>query len=598
MPYAQINNLDYSQIKENLKNYLKSQSEFTDYDFEGSALSNILDVLAYNTYYTAFNTNLIANEFFIDSATLRDNVVKIAKQLGYRPRSKVASRSKINFTSTIVSPIQPSTYTLKKGTGFITNYDNSLYNFVVVDDVTVPVEEGTAVFTEVDIFEGNLVTEYFVYNKTKIDNRIVLSNPQVDVSSIRINVYDSQSSSVKNIFNVAENILDVDPSTNIFFIEEVGDEKYEIIFGDGVFGRQLEDGNYIEISYLVTNGSATNGVENFRFNGLLVDGSNQSYQNNVVIDNVLTPAYGGAEIETADNIKFIAPKYFGTQNRAVTAEDFKPIISKIYPNVSDIITYGGEDEQPPEYGVVKIIIKPKQGEKITSVTKNQIEESLKPYMVASVRPRIIDPSVLYIEISSNIYYSKLKTNLTRDQIKTEVINSISDYIDKSDTEKFSGKLRYSKINSAIDKADGAIESNETSFTMRKDVFPILNSKTFYEVCYQNSFDKDCDGATVYTTGFVVSEYPNYNVYLKDVNGKMVLYRIGNDGNDYIVNSDVGNVNYLSGEIKLYNLTIIKGSYPNNKIEFRVVPLKRDIFAFREQYLKVDIEKSTFIAKAE
>ena len=598
MPYAQINNLDYLQIKENLKTYLRSQSEFSDYDFEGSALSNILDVLSYNTYYTAFNTNLIANEFFLDSASLRENVVKIAKQLGYRPRSKVAPRSKINFTATITSPIIPSAYILKKGTGFVTNYDNKLYNYVVVDDVTTTLNEGVASFTNVDIYEGNLVTEYFTYNALKINNRIVLSNAQIDTSTIRVNVFESANSSTKVPFNVEENILEVGSSSNIFFIEEVEDEYYEIIFGDGVFGKQLENGNYVEISYLVTNGPDTNGTDSFRFNGLLVDTNNQTYQSTIVVDNVLTPSYGGADVETTESIRFIAPKYFGTQNRAVTAEDFKPIISKIYPNVSDIITYGGEDEQPPEYGVVKIIIKPKSGEKITSITKKQIEESLKPYMVASVRPVLMDPSVLYIELDSKIYYKRNSTNLSSQQIKTKVIDSILSYIGNSDTEKFSGKLRYSKINAAIDKSDSSIESNETSFTMRKDVFPLLNTKTYYEVCYQNAFDKECDGATINSTGFLLSQYPNYTVYLKDIDGKMVLYRIGEDGSDFILNSDVGNVNYTSGEIKLYDLVIIKGSYPNNKIEFRVVPLKKDIFAFREQYLKVDIEKSNFITKAE
>jgi len=598
VPYAQINNLDYLQIKESLKTYLRSQSEFTDYDFEGSALSNILDVLAYNTYYTAFNTNLVANEFFLDSASVRENVVRISKQLGYRPRSKVAPKTKINFTATIDSSTFPSSYTLKKGTGFLTNYDNQLYNYVTVDDVTTNVADGVASFVDVEIFEGNLVTEYVTYSNLQANNRIILSNTQIDTSSIRVNVFESINSSTKVPFNVEENILEIGSSSNIFFIEEVEDEYYEIIFGDGVFGKQLENGNYVEISYLITNGPATNGVDTFRFNGLLVDSNNQPYQSTVTIDNVQTPAYGGSEMESVDTIKFIAPKYFGTQNRAVTAEDFKPIISKIYPNISDIITYGGEDELPPEYGVVKIIIKPKSGEKITSVTKKEIENSLKPYMIASVRPVLMDPSVLYIELTSKIYYKKINTNLKSEQITTQVIDSILKYINNSDTEKFSGRLRYSKINAAIDKSDLAVESNETSFTMRKDVFPLLNTKTFYEVCYQNSFDKDCDGPTVNSTGFVVSQYPNYTVYLKDIDGKMVLYRIGNDGNDFVLNSDVGTVNYNSGEIKLYDLVIIKGSYSNNKIEFRVVPLKKDIFAFREQYLKVDIEKSNFITKAE
>lgn len=596
MPYTQLTNLDYFEIKESLKTYMRSRSEFTDYDFEGSALSNLLDVLAYNTYYTAFNTNLIANEFFIDSATLRDNVVRIAKQLGYKPKSRVAPKATIDFTTTVTSQNKPSIYTLKKGSGFITNFDSSLYNYVVIDDVTVPVVNGVGNFTNVEIYEGSLVKEYFTYDES-VKNRFIISNPQIDTSTLRVSVYPSNTSTSKNSFFQADNILDLDQSSNIYFIEEVGDEKYEISFGDGVFGVSLETGNYIEVTYLLTDGPTTNGVTNFRFNGVLVDDNDAKYPTTVQVTNV-SASNGGSDIETVDAIKFNAPRYFGTQDRAVTAEDFKPIVTKIYPNISDIISYGGEDEVPPEYGVVKLIIKPKSGSKLTSSTKREIEEELKKYMVASVRPVIIDPSVLYIEILSNIYYSKIKTNQTRRDIETKCVDSVIDYIDKSDVEKFSGKFRYSKINGVIDSADDSIQSNETSLVMRKDFYPQLNSKSYYEICYQNSFDKDCDGPTVKSTGFVVSEYPLYTVYLKDIDGRMVLYRIGTDGRDVILDNNAGDVDYMKGEVKLYSLTIIKGSFFDNKIELRTVPLKKDIFAFREQYLKVDIENSTFTARAE
>jgi len=596
VPYTQLNNLDYLEIKENLKTYMRSKSEFSDYDFEGSALSHILDVLAYNTYYTAFNTNLIANEFFIDSATLRDNVVRIAKQLGYKPKSRVAPKATVDFTTTVTSQNKPSSYTLKRGSGFITNFDNSLYNYVAIDDVTIPVSNGIGYFTNVELYEGTLVTEYFTYDETG-KNRFILNNPNLDVSSIRINVYPSNQSSSKIAFTQSDNILDIDPSSAVYFIEEISDEKYEITFGDGIFGTKLETGNYIEISYLLTDGPTTNGANNFRFNGILVDDAGAKYPTTVTVTNVIS-ADGGSDIETVDNIKFNAPRYFGTQDRAVTAEDFKPIITKIYPNISDIISYGGEDEVPPEYGVVKIIVKPKSGSKLTSSTKREIESELRKYMVASVRPVIIDPSVLYIEVLSNIFYSKIKTNLTSRDIETKCTDGLIDYIKKSDVEKFSGKFRYSKVNGVLDSADDSIQSNETSFVMRKDFYPQLNSSSYYEICYQNSFDEDCDGPTVKSTGFVVSQYPLYTVYVKDIAGRMVLYRIGTDGRDIILDNNAGEVDYMKGEVKLYSLTIIKGSYFDNKIELRTVPLKKDIFAFREQYLEVDIEKSTFIARAE
>ena len=268
MPYSQIANLDYLEIKESLKTYLRSQSEFTDYDFEGSALSNILDVLAYNTYYTAFNTNLVANEFFIDSATLRDNVVRIAKQLGYRPRSKVAPKSEISFTATITSTNPPPSYTLRKGTGFLSNFDDTVYKYVVVDDVTAPVTNGVATFENVEISEGTLIKQYFTFNTTT-SNQFILSNVGIDSSSIRVVVYESENSSAKFEFKSTQNILEVGPQSQVYFIEEIDDENYQIIFGDGVFGSALSNGNYIEVSYLITAGPESNGVSSFRFNGIL-----------------------------------------------------------------------------------------------------------------------------------------------------------------------------------------------------------------------------------------------------------------------------------------------------------------------------------------
>ena len=596
MPYSQIANLDYLEIKENLKTYLRSQAEFTDYDFEGSALSHILDVLSYNTYYTAFNTNLIANEFFIDSATLRDNVIRIAKQLGYRPRSRVAPKSVVSFSADITSPNPPSSYTLQKGSGFVTNFDDKLYSYIVVDDVTAPVDNGTANFSDVSIFEGTLVTQYFTFDETGI-NRFILSNLGIDVSSIRVNVFENQSSSAKTPFQAADNILDINGSSAVYFVEEIDDENYELIFGDGTFGSKLSTGNYIEVSYLITAGPESNGVSSFRFNGVLLDSDNNTYSTDVTISSTTT-SFGGGNIESINSIKFNAPRYFATQDRAVTAEDFKPIIAKLYPNVSDIISYGGEDEDPPEYGVVKLVIKPKVGAKVPDSTKKIIEDELKQYMVASVRPKILDPSILYIEITSKIFFESTKTTLTSSDIVTRVISSIEDYIKLSDTEKFGGKFRYSKLNGVIDNTDDSISSNDTELVMRKDFIPLLNTETYYEICYQNKFDKNCDGDTVYSTGFIVSQYPNFTVYVKDVDGRMVLYRIGPDGNDIILDNNAGEVDYDKGEIKLYNLTIIKGSFNNNKIELRTVPYKKDIFAFREQYLDIDIEKSTFIAEVE
>ena len=599
MPYTQLNNLDFNNIKNALKDYMKAQSDFTDYDFEGSALSQLIDVLAYNTYYTAFNTNMVVNELFLDSATLRDNVVALAKQLGYSPKSVTSPTAKLDFDITFTGGSIPASVIFKAGTGFVTNYDNTLYRYVLKEDAKAEVANGVASFSE-EFFEGSLVTTRTEVNSVLKSQRFKIQNPAADLSTLVIKVYQSPTSSAFQEYKRADSILDIGSEDEVYFISEIEDEQYEIFFGDGVLGKKLADGETIEMSYVVTSGPSSNGAKSFTFNGRIQD------ENLVPITVPFTVSIGsvvkssgGADIESIDKIKYNAPKFYASQNRAVTVNDFKAIVRNIYPSISDIIVFGGEDQVPPAYGKVFIAIKPTEANTLSSFTKNDLTEQLKKYTVASIRPEFVDPSILYVEMTSKIYFDGTKTNLLPAQVAAEVSTAIQEYLKTSQTEKFNGKFRYSKFIGVIDTANRAINSNDTDITLRKDFYAQINSSSYYEICYQNEFLKDCDDPVVSSTGMTVFEHPTYTSYLEDRNGKIVLYRLDSlTGEKILLNDSVGDIDYVNGEIKLYDFTILKGSFSDNRIELRVKPANKDIEVKREVYLDVDISKSSFVAYKE
>ena len=598
MPYTQVANLDFEDIKTNLKEYLRSQNDFTDYDFEGSALATLIDTLAYNTYYTAFNTNMVVNELFIDSATLRDNVVALAKQLGYRPKSATSPTAYISFTVTYTNATTDKELTLKEGTGFISNYDNVIYNYVVTSDVKAQVINNVATFVNVPIREGTVLGSTFIVNTASKSQRFVLDNTSIDSNTVKVTVYPG-GGTFNEPYLLADNILGVDGTSKVFFLDEIEDERYEILMGDGVLGKKLDNNTRIDVSYLATAGPASNGVKAFVFSGVLENENGVSPNAFTTSITSTTPASGGEEIETTAKIKYTAPKAYGTQDRAVTANDYEAIVRQVYPATSDIIIFGGEDQDPPEYGKVFISLKPTDASYLTSLTKSQIIADLKKYVVASVEPRIVDPSILFVEMSSKIYYNSGMTDQTPANIRDKVIGSVQSYLDTSDTEKFNGKFRYSKMIGVIDDADVSINSNLTSITMRKDFYPQLNSTFYYEVCFQNAFDSDCDDPVLSSTGFRVTEYPNFDVYVEDRSGKIVLYRLDNvTGEKVVLDSDIGDIDYVKGELKMYALTIIKGSFFDNRISLRVKPLSNDIKAMREVYLDVDVPNSSFTAYKE
>lgn len=596
MAYNQLTSLDYFEIKNALRDYLRANSEFTDYDFEGSTLGTLLDVLAYNTYYTAFNANMSVNETFLDSATLRDNVVARAKELGYTPRSAVAAAAAVNLNVTLSGVNLPQSVFLKRGNSFLTNVDETVYQYVLLDDVQANVLPDNSInFTDIKIYEGLYISNTYTVPAYTGSYSIILQNQNIDTSSIRINVYESSNSSSFQKFVQSDNILNVGATSPTYFVTEVEDENYKITFGDGIFGKKLIAGQVVEISYLTTNADATNGASVFTYNGLIADvAGNTNFTVAVNGTTTLTKAFGGAGIESIESIKQNAPASFGAQNRAVTTLDYEAIVRRIYPAISDIISYGGEEDNPPEYGKVKVAIKPRELSFLSSYTKNLILQEIKKYAVAAVTPEIVDPSIIFVELNSRVYYDQSSTNLNSNQLKERVISNLTKYIQLSDTEKFGGKFRYSKAISTIDASDKAIKSNLTDIIMRKDFYPALNSSAYYEFCLSNPFDDDIDTQTLVSTGFVVQQYPNNIVYLEDRGSKVVLYRLDSQTGDKIVlNSEQGEIDYVKGDVRLYNLNIIKGSFSDNKIEIRLKPQYNDIIAKRQIYLDVDIEKSSF-----
>ena len=600
MPYTQVNNLDFADIKTALKEYMRDQTEFTDYDFEGSAISNLLDVLAYNTYYTAFNTNMVVNELFLDSSTLRDNVVSLAKQLGYTPKSITSPHAVVDLVLTF-NGTAPAGVVFKAGSGFVTNYDGSLYRFVLKEDYSAPVINKVVTFDNLPIYEGSLVSTRTVVNTTLKNQRFKIENAAADTTTLKVKVYESANSTVYDLYESASNILDITATDKVYFINEIEDESYEIFFGDGILGKKLENGQVIEISYIVTNGTSTNGAKTFRFNGTLEDenGSKLTLPFNTTTLTTVEPAGGGADIESIDKIKYNAPKFYGSQNRAVTSNDYAAIVRDLYPAVSDIIVFGGEDQEPPAYGKVFLSVKPNSAASLSSFTKNELKKGLKKYTVASIQPEFIDPSVLYIEMNSDIHYDGTKTKHLPAEIATKVTTGVQEYLKTSGTEKFNGKFRYSKFISVVDGSDRSINSNDTDIVMRKDFTAQINNSSYYEICYQNPFLIDCNNPVVWSTGMTVFEFPTYTSYLEDRDGKLVLYRLDSlTGEKILLDDSIGTVNYAKGEIEMFNFTILKGSFSDNHVELRVKPANKDIEVKREMYLEVDVSKSKFVAYKE
>ena len=522
MPLSNFTNLDFNQVKTTLREYLKENSSFTDYDFEGSNLSTILDVLAYNTYITSYNANMVANEVFIDSATLRENVVSLARNIGYTPKSRKAARATITFfiNTGDLSPA-PATITLNKGVvaSSSSSFGSQSFVFSILEDITVPVVDNTAQFNNIPIFEGNLVNSSFTYNARNLEQKFILDNIGIDTDLMTVTVKPNQQSSRSVKYSLQDSLFDIDGDSKVYFIQEVDDERYQVIFGDNIFGKKLEDSNFIEVNYITSSGDAANGVNNFKFSGRLA--YNRNSEDYVVTSGVsaLTTgisASGGESIEGVESIKKFAPRIYASQNRALTANDYETLIpAKIYPETESISVFGGEELVPPQYGKVFISIKPRFGDFLPNLMKENIKAKLKKYSVAGIVPEILDLKYLYLEIDSKVYYnSNLAPSATA--VSTIVQNNSTKYAESSEMNKYGARFKYSKFLKIVDDSHEAVTSNITTVKMRRDLRVVTNSFAEYSIGFGNEFYiKSMDGYNIKSSGFNVAGI-NEPVYLGDI----------------------------------------------------------------------------------
>ena len=609
MPLVNFTNLDFDQIKTTLRDYLKANSNFTDYDFEGSNLSTILDVLAYNTYITSYNANMVANEVFIDSATLRENVVALARNIGYVPRSKKAAKATISFfvDCSSITPT-PVSLTLKKGPVASTSgtFGNQSFVFSILEDITVPVFDNVASFNDVPIYEGTLLTSNFTYTSRNPNQRYILPNSGIDTDLISVIVKNNQQSSVSVKYNQQDSLFEIDKESEIYFLQEIEDERYELIFGDDVFGKALQEGNYIEVSYIATNGDSANGVSQFSYSGRLTYTRNSTDYTVTSGISLLTTgliASGGENIESVESIKKYAPRIYSSQNRAVTANDYETLIpAKIYPETESISVFGGEELVPPQYGKVFISIKPRSGDFLSNLVKENIKLKLKKYSVAGIVPEILDLKYLYIETDSKVYYN---TNLapSSSYVSSVVQSNANKYAESTELNKYGARFKYSKFLKIIDESHESVTSNITKIQIRRDLRASLNSFAEYSIGFGNEFHiNSMSGYNIKSTSFKVSGI-SQDVYLSDIpdtnrtTGSVFLFNVPNASSTSptILRRNVGTINYKSGIITLNPIIITSAKQKNGQpiIEISATPKSNDVIGLQDLYLQLDISKSNF-----
>ena len=591
MSFNQFTNLDFASLRAQIKDYLRVNSEFADFDFEGSNFSTLIDLLAYNSYITAYNTNMAVNECFLDSATLRENVVSLARNIGYVPRSSRSAQAVVNF-SVDLSTNDTKVVTLKAGQVAVGNQSGSNYIFSIPDDfVATTGDNNFAIFNNLRLYEGIYLQKQFKIDYSKPNQRFILPNANIDTTSIRVKV----SSTTNEIYTLYDNILKVDSTSKLFLIQEIEDEQYEILFGDGIIGKKPPAGGIVTVTYIVTNGKLGNGAKNFSFVGILKDDTNSTVSTGISILTTVQKAEMGDNVEDISSIKYLAPRIYSSQYRAVTANDYTGIIPFVYPNVESVTAYGGEELEPPEYGKVFISIKPKNGSFLSQITKDDISRQLKQYSIAGIKPEIIDLKYLYIELDTSVYYNNNATSDATELISS-VTRTLTTYSNSADINSFGGRFKYSKIVGLIDDSARGVTSNITRVKMRRDIVPELNTFATYELCYGNAFYDQPNGYGVRSSGFTVSGVDGI-LYLGDIPtagttvGKLVFFKLVNNL-PLIVKNDAGTVDYLHGEINLDVVNITGATLESGLIEVEAIPDSNDVIALKDLYLQLDVSNST------
>ncbi len=609
MPLANFSNLDFNEVKTTLREYLKSNSNFTDYDFEGSNISTILDVLAYNTYITSYNANMITNEVFIDTATLRKNIVSLARNIGYVPRPRQSARATISFfiNTTGITPA-PASITLKKGpvASSAAVFGGQSFIFSILSDVTVPVRNGIATFNDLEVYEGTVITQNYTYSSRTPNKKFVLTNSGIDTDLITVSVRPTEASSTETKYSSQDSLFDVKSDSKVYYLQEIEDERYEIFFGDGIFGRALEDGNYVTINYITSKGDAANGVNSFNFSGKLqYTRGNQTYNVTTGISLLTTGliASGGEDIESTESVRKFAPRIYASQNRAITANDYESLIpARIYPETESISVFGGEDLIPPQYGKVFISIKPRSGDFLPNLVKEQLKLKLKKYSVAGIIPEILDLKYLYLEVNSKVYYNSNSAPSGAD-VSSVVSNNASKYADSTELNKYGARFKYSKFLSLIDNSHEAITSNITTVSMRRDIRAVLNSFAEYQIGFGNRIHiKRMGGYNIKTSAFRMSGIAD-DVYIADlpntnrINGSLFLFSVPTieSASPIIRKRNVGRIDYQNGIITINPINIQSGMKKDGQtvIEISANPASNDVIGLQDLYLQLDIKNSVF-----
>ena len=596
MAKLSISQLDFDGIKVNLKRFLSNQSQFKDYDFEGSGMAVLMDLLAYNTHYLAYNANVAANEMFIDTADMRNSIVSLAKALGYTPNSATAPYADINV---VVNDATGSTLVMSAGTQFTTTVDSLSYNFVTIGSNTISPIDNVYTFSNLKIYEGTYVTYQYTYDSTDVDQRFLIQSASADVTTLTVQVQNSSTDTVINTYTKATSITELDSTSKVYFLQEAEDGKFEVYFGDGVTGKALVNGNIIILKYVVTNKTAANGASSFSLSGNIGGFSN-------VTLTVNSNAANGAEPETNQSIKFNAPKSYAAQDRAVTVEDYKAKVKELYANTQSISAWGGEDAETPFYGRVYISINPKSGSTLTQTTKNSIIDSLKRYSVASVTPVIVDPETTNIILTSTVKYDKTATSKTADTLKSETIEDLTAY-NSNTLQSFDSMLRHSKLIEIIDDVDTSILSNITTLKIRKSFTPTIGSSTNYTVSFSNALynphsgHNASDGGILVSTGFKIGSSTNEYFFDDDGAGNIRRYYLVGVVRTYADNS-AGTIDYETGAIAVNALNIssisnIRG-LASTIVELTVTPNSNDIVPLRNQILNIDVANSSITVEVD
>ena len=590
MAFNQVNSLEFNEIKAQIKEYLRSQSQFSDYDFEGPSLTVLIDTLAYNTYYTAVNANLAVNEGFLETAVLRENVVKLARMIGYTPKSARSARTVVDISVQTAFPY-PKSVTI--AAGLVLNYtglDNNNFVFSIPTDTSQSVDSltGIASFKNVTLFEGLYLQDTFVKN-TSQRQRFILTNDRVDTSSMIVQV---TSGTITEKYLQATDVTKIDSTSKVFFLEESEYQIPEILFGDGVVGKALLNGDVVTVKYTTSAGRGANGLKVFENIGTYRDNLNNAITSGITINAISFPD-GGAEPESTESIKFSAPKFYSAFGRAVSTQDYEAIIPQIYPNVASISCYGGEEAEPPEFGKVFLAIKPKNADKLSLSEKNSVLKKLREYSIAAIQPTIIDPSILYIDLNSFVYYNPNNTRKTPAEVKNLVITTLTALNASGEFNKFGGKFKYSKIQNIIDQAERSITSNITKIVMRKNISVDLNTRVNYKICYGNRINQQTStNPSIMSSGFkIVGDDVNTYFLNDDANGALRLYYVKGTGEFEYIDGLWGSVDYDMGEIVINDLIIQSTSVTNDTLQIKATPKSNDLVSLRETYITMGIDNT-------